>query len=391
MNANGQTEMTRLEQLLHAAKVVYERNQNRALIAEYHAIAEEEGKVWAELTEHEIVDMIIKNESKKELARQVKCVETCPMVLDVNLDVDKPDDTHVSATHVSATHVSATHVSATHVSATHVSATHGTFHNVNLCVNCGVDMGDSNPRQFCEKWHCSNDKDEFRKSVQEQPHDSLLPSCADKHNSEFPHDDPKCEGCACPNSHNGGCLCFISQYCRDYYAAQKMFPCGGVLNCCSKTCGCDVSIESRRWDEWERKEELKTLEDVAELYNTMVEDVEELYNTMEGTSDQALGHIVRLTNRFQGMDKHFVYQLQMKIGSRLTTTFGYLPVPLEASKVKQVIGKDGYYFKLTTNNTGVDFIWHDRVENFFCFWGAKENVLQAMRIIQGRVNKYTRC
>jgi hypothetical protein len=25
---------------------------------------------------------------------------------------------------------------------------------VNRCVECGVDMGDCNPRQFCGKWRC---------------------------------------------------------------------------------------------------------------------------------------------------------------------------------------------------------------------------------------------
>lgn len=26
----------------------------------------------------------------------------------------------------------------------------------NLCIECGVDMGDCNPRQYCGKWKCDN-------------------------------------------------------------------------------------------------------------------------------------------------------------------------------------------------------------------------------------------
>ena len=31
----------------------------------------------------------------------------------------------------------------------------------NLCVNCGIDMGECNPRQYCGKWECPNEEGEF--------------------------------------------------------------------------------------------------------------------------------------------------------------------------------------------------------------------------------------
>jgi hypothetical protein len=31
----------------------------------------------------------------------------------------------------------------------------------NLCVNCGIDMGYDNPRQYCCKTHCPNDEGEY--------------------------------------------------------------------------------------------------------------------------------------------------------------------------------------------------------------------------------------
>jgi heterodisulfide reductase subunit C len=27
---------------------------------------------------------------------------------------------------------------------------------VNRCIECGIDMGECNPRQFCGKWQCDN-------------------------------------------------------------------------------------------------------------------------------------------------------------------------------------------------------------------------------------------
>jgi hypothetical protein len=30
------------------------------------------------------------------------------------------------------------------------------YDHVNRCIECGVDMGSSNPRQFCRKTYCEN-------------------------------------------------------------------------------------------------------------------------------------------------------------------------------------------------------------------------------------------
>ena len=31
----------------------------------------------------------------------------------------------------------------------------------NLCVNCGIDMGECNPRQYCGKWECPNEEGKY--------------------------------------------------------------------------------------------------------------------------------------------------------------------------------------------------------------------------------------
>jgi hypothetical protein len=67
------------------------------------------------------------------------------------------------------------------------------------------------------------------------------------------------------------------------------------------------------------------------------------------------------------------------------TTFGFMAAPPNEHITKKIIGKNGYYFKLTTTNCNVDFIWHDRETNNFLFWGEKQSVIRAMHKIRNRV------
>ncbi len=106
-----------------------------------------------------------------------------------------------------------------------------------------------------------------------------------------------------------------------------------------------------------------------------------------GDATEVISHISSLTDRFNSLEQDYAYELTQRIIHRPFTTFGYLPAPPNADICKQVIGKDGYFFKLTTTNTNVDFIWHDRGGNNFLFWGEKANVIQAMKIIRSRIIK----
>ena len=156
--------MTQLEEMLYAAKAVQKLNQDRALIAEYRAIVKEEGKVWGDLSEEEITVMIVANETKKELVRQAaledfKCPELSPIVLEVNFDDDFVPDMR------------------------------------NLCVNCGIDMGDDNPRQLCDKTNCPYDKDEFVV----RRHDIYTCDCCDKKLQRG--DDGNLVPCPCKRQH----------------------------------------------------------------------------------------------------------------------------------------------------------------------------------------------
>ena len=118
---------------------------------------------------------------------------------------------------------------------------------------------------------------------------------------------------------------------------------------------------------------------------TTVPEPPKWFDLSYGESKPILDHICHLTQRFTVLDPEFTYWLIDRIGRRQFTTFGYMPAPPSVDVTKQVIGTDGYFFKLTTSNTGVDFIWHDRVKNNFLFWGEKQSVIQAMKIIRSRI------
>lgn len=72
-------------------------------------------------------------------------------------------------------------------------------------------------------------------------------------------------------------------------------------------------------------------------------------------------------------------------------TFGYIPAPPGSMNnneeiIKQIIGKDGCYFKKTTENCNIDFIYYNQKEELFMFWGQSVyTVTNAMKIIRSRI------
>ena len=76
------------------------------------------------------------------------------------------------------------------------------------------------------------------------------------------------------------------------------------------------------------------------------------------------------------------------------TRRGFINVPDSTTQaglgiIRQLIGRGGCYFHLTTENTGIDFIWHDRAQNKFFFWGTKYPLIRAMKIIDSRIRNVT--
>ena len=105
-------------------------------------------------------------------------------------------------------------------------------------------------------------------------------------------------------------------------------------------------------------------------------------------AETALNEIYTYTNDFDPVYKisqEFKDTLTSNINERDTTLRGFLNVPQDPNIIRQVIGKGGCYFHMTTQNTGIDFIWHDRSANKFYFWGTKFPLIRAMNIIHKRL------
>jgi hypothetical protein len=112
----------------------------------------------------------------------------------------------------------------------------------------------------------------------------------------------------------------------------------------------------------------------------------------EITGVSALEQIKSLTNQFDpkyGIKEDFVTTLSDTLTQTDNLRQGFLYAPKDDNVTRQVIGKGGCYFHLTTQNCAIHFIWHDRQTNKFLFWGDKFPLIRAMKIINSRIQKYS--
>jgi len=112
----------------------------------------------------------------------------------------------------------------------------------------------------------------------------------------------------------------------------------------------------------------------------------------EITGVAALEQIKSLTNQFDpkyGIKEDFVTTLSDTLTQTDNLRQGFLYAPKDDNVTRQVIGKGGCYFHLTTQNCAIHFIWHDRQTNKFLFWGDKFPLIRAMKIINSRIQKYS--
>ena len=111
------------------------------------------------------------------------------------------------------------------------------------------------------------------------------------------------------------------------------------------------------------------------------------------SGDSALQSINKLTDNLSAEHK-IAEDFREKLINTLTTEesdifHGFLYAPKNNDITKQVIGKDGCYFHLTTEKTGVFFIWHNRKSNKFEFWGKKRDTINALNQIKHRIDIVT--
>ena len=67
-----------------------------------------------------------------------------------------------------------------------------------------------------------------------------------------------------------------------------------------------------------------------------------------------------------------------------------IQAPQSVDAIRQIIGLGGCYFKMTTENFGLLFVWHSRSTNHFHLWGNDiHNLNGAVDVITQRINTYT--
>ena len=69
----------------------------------------------------------------------------------------------------------------------------------------------------------------------------------------------------------------------------------------------------------------------------------------------------------------------------LGSPYTQMDCKFEADIIRQVIGREGCYFKQITQKTGVYYIWHQREKGFIEIWGPEENLQKAIKQIHNRL------
>lgn len=117
------------------------------------------------------------------------------------------------------------------------------------------------------------------------------------------------------------------------------------------------------------------------------------YDLHKVDSLHILNYIKEITGKAGSiLSPDFMTNLEMRMlfryGQNLPTIYGYLLASTDSNINRQVIGEHGFFFKRTTIKCDVDFIWHDRKNNMFLFWGGNNyRVVKAMNAIKWRVDK----
>lgn len=109
------------------------------------------------------------------------------------------------------------------------------------------------------------------------------------------------------------------------------------------------------------------------------------YKITKHNSTDVISTIKLLTN--DSVNQEYMNKVIKSITERGYTFYGFIYAPKSEVVTKKVIGKQGYFFKLTTYNKKCDFIWHDRNTNVFMFWGEKNNLINSMNSIRYRISK----
>jgi hypothetical protein len=82
--------------------------------------------------------------------------------------------------------------------------------------------------------------------------------------------------------------------------------------------------------------------------------------------------------------------LLYKINNTKGIYYGVLDAPEDTDTNKKIIGKGGCYFYKTTVENRILFIWHNRENKKYEFWGSSfYGMINSMNAISTRIEKYS--
>tara|TARA_B100000405_G_scaffold174294_1_gene121909 strand:+ start:779 stop:1135 length:357 start_codon:yes stop_codon:yes gene_type:complete len=92
-----------------------------------------------------------------------------------------------------------------------------------------------------------------------------------------------------------------------------------------------------------------------------------------------------------GVDSQLMDDLRLRIQNS-PTQLAYrtsIQAPQSVDAIRRIIGRNGCYFKMTTENFGLFFVWHSRSTNHFHLWGPNiDNLNGAIEVLNHRINNY---
>ena len=87
---------------------------------------------------------------------------------------------------------------------------------------------------------------------------------------------------------------------------------------------------------------------------------------------------------YQKLSLHYKHKHRPGLPGSIMVWFRVLPI--DRKMIKWTIGKDGYYFKMFTQNNNLDFIWHRKDENAVQIWGkTKKDIQKAYKQLVQRI------
>ena len=108
-------------------------------------------------------------------------------------------------------------------------------------------------------------------------------------------------------------------------------------------------------------------------------------------TDNPLDEIRSVTNNLKNLPKEYKDLKYLLDGNlrNVSCYYGQMDAPSNLAIIKKVNGKRGFFLKKTIHETVIYFIWWDKVNSAYLFWGScKTPVIDAMNRIRYRILKY---